>query len=356
MKVKISPFWDKGKSYAQLVADNRKETEEFNSKILSVFTLIGGALMVLPLLAAPFSNTKKDIVPIYLLGVLIFSTLFFLFKLPFMKNYTLYGLYIIFSVFFIFSIYLSTIHTPHMRATILLGACCIIPLGFIDRPVRMNLFVVFWLVVHTVLAFYLKPRYALDDTINTLCFAILGCFIGNRMIQVRLESFEANRLLTIEKETDVLTGLFNRRKLFETLAALETVSTEKPTGIMMLDIDYFKDFNDNFGHTAGDRCLYHFGKVLISFTQNFRMDFYRYGGEEFLALIYGHGEKELLSIAESLRIAVQSTDMDGYKITVSIGVAYCGDEEILNYENIIDRADRAVYAAKHAGRNKVSIT
>lgn len=116
-----------------------------------------------------------------------------------------------------------------MRATILLGAFSIMPLGFIDRPGRINLFVAFWLAVHTILALYLKPQYALDDMINSLCFAILGCFIGNMMVHVRLESFEAYRLLTIEKETDILTGIFNRRKLFETLAILETIDAEKPT-------------------------------------------------------------------------------------------------------------------------------
>lgn len=355
MKKIVNPFWGQGKSYAQLAADNREETEKFNFEMLSVFTLIGGVLMFFPLMAAPFSNTKMNIIHIYIIGTFIYFTIFLLFKLPAMRKHTLYGLYVIFSIFFLFSIYLSTIHSPHMRATVLLGACCIMPLGFIDRPARMNFFVVFWLIVHTIMAFYLKPRYALDDTINSLCLAILGCFIGNRMIHVRLESYEAYRLLMVEKETDVLTGLFNRRKLFETLADLEMTDAEKPSGILMLDIDYFKEFNDSHGHAAGDRCLEHFGRVLKTFTQNFRMRFYRYGGEEFVALAYGYSEKELLSIAESLRIAVQSGDMNGYKITVSIGAAYCGDEKGLNYENVIDRADKGVYAAKHGGRNRVCL-
>ena len=227
------------------------------------------------------------------------------------------------------------------------------PLSFIDRPRRYILFLVFWLVVHTVLAFYFKPKYALDDAINCLCATVLGCYLGKTLVQVRLESFEAQRLLTIEKETDMLTGLFNRRKLFETLATLETQGVEKPSGILMIDIDFFKKFNDNYGHAAGDSCLNHFGKALTKFGKNFRMQFFRYGGEEFVAMAYGYGKKELFSIAESLRISVQSTDMDGYRITVSIGLAYCGDEQVRNYENVIDRADKAVYIAKRTGRNKV---
>jgi len=345
----------KEKDYLRLAALNRKAISEYNGKMLSALTLIGGFLMLLPVLSAPFSKTKSDAIPTYLLASALFFILFFLLKLSFMKKYVLGGLYICFSVFFAFAIYLSVIHSPHMRATVLLGALCIMPLGFIDRPARMNLFEAFWLALHTILAFYLKPQYALDDFINCLCFAILGCFIGNIVVRVRLDSYEARRLLTIEKETDVLTGLFNRRKLFETLAALETENAQKPSGILMIDIDHFKAFNDNYGHAAGDNLLSCFGEVLTKFSQNFRLQFYRYGGEEFAAMAYGYGEKELLSIAESLRIAVESAVLDGHHVSVSIGVAYCGDKQVRNYENEIDRADKAAYSAKHAGRNKVCI-
>lgn len=353
MKKLLNLLRNKEKNYNHLASNNRNEIRGYNEKILSTLTLIGGFLVTLPLLSAPFSNTKPDAVPIYLLTFVLFISLFFVFRLSFMKKYSLVGLYICFSVLFLFAIYLSVIHTPNMRATILLGAFCIMPLGFIDRPARMNLFVTFWFVLHTVLAFYLKPQYALDDMINSLCFAILGCFIGNIMVWVRLESYEAHRLLTIEKETDVLTGLFNRRKLFETLSALETPNTEKPTGVMMIDIDHFRDFNDNYGHAAGDLCLSCLGEAFNKFAQNFRLSIYRYGGEEFVAIAYGYSEEELLSISESLRIAVQSTEIYEQRTTVSIGVAYCGGEQVRNYENIIDRADKALYNAKRTGRNKV---
>lgn len=121
----------------------------------------------------------------------------------------------------------------------------------------------------------------------------------------------------------------------------------------MLDIDNFKELNDQHGHAAGDRCLGCFGEVLTKYMQNFRLDFYRYGGEEFVALVYGYSEKEIYSVAEGLRIAVQSTDMDGRRITVSIGAAYCGEEQVRNYEKVIVRADEAAYAAKRSGRNRV---
>lgn len=344
---------EKDKKYARLAYLNRKSISEYNEKMLLAESLIGGVLVLLPFLTSPFSESKSTIAAYYLVVSAIFFSLFLIFRLPSMKKHTLVGLYFCFSVFFMLAIYLSVIHTPDMRATILPGAFCIMPLGFIDRPARINLFMSFWLIVQTVLAFIMKPQYALDDTINCLCFAILGCFIGTIMIWGRLDGYEAQRLLTIEKETDVLTGLYNRRKLFETLAVLETEDAEKPSGILMIDIDNFKKFNDTYGHAAGDRCMSRLGESFVKFAQNFRINFYRYGGEEFVAIAYGYERKELMSIAESLRIAVQNLDLDGYGTTVSIGVAYCGGMQVKNYENIIDRADKAAYAAKNTGRNKV---
>ena len=339
----------------KLVSVNFDAVEQYNAKMLSKLSLVGGLLMLLPILSVPFSKTKAGAIPAYLLAVSFSFVLFLLFKLPFMKKYTLSGLYICFSVFFLLAVYLSVIHSPNMRATILLGIFCIMPLSFIDRPLRMNLFVVFWFLVHTLLALYLKPIYALDDIINCLCFSILGCFFGNTQIHTRLHGYEANRLLTIEKETDVVTGLLSRRKLFETLAHIETTEAENPSGVLMIDIDHFKEFNDNYGHAAGDRCLRYFGEVLRTSAQNLRLQFFRYGGEEFVAIAYGYDKNELLSIAESLRIAVQGSDMGGHKTTVSIGVAYCGDEAVQNYEKVIDRADKAAYESKRIGRNRVSM-
>lgn len=348
-------LWSKEKDYIRLAVLNSKAVHEYNEKMLFAISLAGGLLMILPVLATPFSNTKQEALPLYLIMAVFYLATYFLFKLSFMNKFVLVGLYLCFSVIFVMAIYLSVIHSPDMRATILLGAFCLIPFGFIDHPTRIILFVFFWFAVHTILAFYLKPQYAMDDTINCLCFAIFGSFVGKKTIRQRLDCFEAGRLLTIEKETDVLTGLLNRRKLFETLAVLETADSEKPSGILMIDIDRFKQYNDAHGHAEGDRCLHRLGEVFNLFSKNFRLNFYRYGGEEFVAIAYGYSEKELFSIADNLRVAVEETDMDGHNITISIGLAYCGNNNILNYEKVIDRADMAVYSAKSGGRNRVCV-
>lgn len=316
---------------------------------------MGWSLSLLPLVVAIFNINFRSAIPAYVFTFTAYFAMFLLFRLPGVKKYALVGLYISFAIYLMFGIYLSIVFSPDMNATILLGGFAIMPLSVIDRPRRLTLFLVFWLFVYTFLAFHFKPQNAVADFMNCVCATVLGSYLGNSLMQFRLESFETSRLLTIEKETDMLTGLFNRRKLFETLVALETPNSEKPTGILMIDIDFFKNYNDRYGHAAGDKCLSHLGEVFLTFTQNFRLVFYRYGGEEFVAMAYGCGKTELVAVAESLRIAVQSSEIDGNNITVSIGVAYCGDEQVRNYENVIDRADKAVYAAKRMGRNKVCI-
>ena len=356
LKERFRLLLSRDKKFTRMAAANSSEIKKYNENTLSTLSLLGTLLMLLPLIAVPFSNTKRAAVPLYLVTGTLSLLLYIIYKWKSMKKYTMIGIYAFCSVFFTFAIYLSVIHTPHMRATVLLVAFCIVPISFIDRPLRMNSLVVFWLIIHTILAFKLKPQYALDDSINSISFAILSCFIGNRMLWTRVRSYEAQRLLTIQKETDVLTGLNNRRKLFETMAALETTNVTKPSGVLMIDIDHFKEFNDRLGHATGDKCLRQCGEVFASFAADYDIDFYRYGGEEFVAMAYGYDKDQLFSIAENIRAAVENNQIDELDMTVSIGVAYSGNMMVRNYENVIDQADREAYKAKDLGRNKVCIS
>lgn len=352
----LSLLLKRDRKFKQLVAANNIEIKKYNENTLSTLSLLSALLMLLPLMAVPFSNTKRAAVPVYIAITISATLLFIIFKWDRMKKYTMVGIYALSSIFFSFAIYLSVIHTPNMRATVLLVAFCMVPITFIDRPLRMNIFVAFWLIIHSLLAFKLKPQYALDDSINSISFAILSLVVGNRLIWTRVRSYEAQRLLVIQKETDVLTGLNNRRKLFQTMAVLEAGGSDKPSGVLMIDIDKFKEFNDSYGHAAGDRCLQSCGHVFAKFSADYDIDFYRYGGEEFVALAYGYDEKELLALAEKIRTTVENERMDELNTTISVGIAYSAKEEVRNYEHVIDQADKAVYRAKSLGRNKVCMS
>ena len=159
--------------------------------------------------------------------------------------------------------------------------------------------------------------------------------------------------------TDPLTGAFNRRE-FTALADREALRAQRyhhALSIMMFDLDHFKKLNDTYGHAAGDKALQRFTTLCCNALRNVDI-FGRWGGEEFVALLPETPADGAATIAERLRKQVSETvlNFNGHKInfTVSIGIAQYRDGE-----NAIDaplsRADSAIYDAKKAGRNRISV-
>lgn len=158
--------------------------------------------------------------------------------------------------------------------------------------------------------------------------------------------------------TDTLTGLANRRALDEFLRkALTTAEWGEPLSVLMLDIDHFKAFNDNFGHGVGDQVLRLMAKVLREKVREQDLPA-RYGGEELIAVLPDADLATCAEIAERIRRALaecritrRSTGEILPSISVSIGVAqYRAGEAITD---LIERCDRALYLAKSGGRNRV---
>lgn len=161
------------------------------------------------------------------------------------------------------------------------------------------------------------------------------------------------RLLERLAETDLLTELFNRRKLDEVIGAeIERAERLGSTfGVIMLDIDHFKRVNDEYGHIAGDNVLKEFAQQLK--TQRRSIDTLgRWAGEEFLLVCPGTELAGLLVLAENLRarIAEHVFPVVGSK-TASFGVAEYQPGDTI--QDVVNRADRALYKAKDAGRNRV---
>lgn len=168
------------------------------------------------------------------------------------------------------------------------------------------------------------------------------------------------KLETIETvaSTDTLTGLFNRRIFdMEIRNLLETYrSTNEPFSVIILDIDHFKKFNDTYGHLTGDTVLKTVGKVLKKGVKGRDIPT-RYGGEEFVILLPETTCDNARILAEHLRIRIAvshlkepQTDLEIIKVTASCGVAEINPQD--DIASIIERADRALYAAKKAGRNQ----
>lgn len=160
--------------------------------------------------------------------------------------------------------------------------------------------------------------------------------------------------------TDPLTGLHNRRSLFE-LASLEfsrSNRTKRPFCCMMLDLDHFKQVNDNYGHPVGDQVIQEFARRSQCSVRDADL-VGRYGGEEILIFLPETDSKTAMQVAERLRAFVAAMPMlvSGKEITVTVSVGVSvRDENTLELETLIARADQAMYIAKHKGRNCVAMS
>ena len=169
---------------------------------------------------------------------------------------------------------------------------------------------------------------------------------------------EATEALRRAVACDHLTGLANRRTLFEAceLELQRWRRAPRPLSLVLIDADHFKRINDNFGHATGDAVLRHLAAGL---SATFRaMDVVaRLGGEEFVVLLPGCAEAAAAALAQRLcdSIAAQAVVVDGVSVryTVSVGVATMA-ADVDSVEALIERADRAMYAAKAAGRNRIA--
>lgn len=174
-------------------------------------------------------------------------------------------------------------------------------------------------------------------------------------VRAALREKERQDLLEKWATTDPLTELMNRRHFFE-LAERELAQTKRsgrPLSFIMIDIDHFKQVNDEHGHLVGDAALIELAGLLKQ--QLRKVDFCgRYGGEEFVLCLPDTPAQGALEVAERIRIAVTHLQITPpsppLTFTISLGISQCRDDQ--KVEDILKRADAALYQAKAAGRNQ----
>lgn len=178
------------------------------------------------------------------------------------------------------------------------------------------------------------------------------------------EALERGAALLRLSTTDALTGLVNRRAIDEELRSYWKAWCADSAGfaVILIDVDYFKRYNDQYGHQEGDRCLKAIACAMEGAVENLACSIGRFGGEEFILLAPSQSRAQVAAIAESIRCAVEDLQMpheqrpdDAYVVTVSIGVALSQDVLGTKAERLVTEADRALYNAKRSSRNCVKI-
>lgn len=186
----------------------------------------------------------------------------------------------------------------------------------------------------------------------------LGMFSGNLALALN-KSLKHSQLQTLVA-IDPLTGVYNRRfgfvRLEEEYSA--AVRSEAPLGLLMLDLDHFKNINDTYGHIAGDKVLAEVSKMIKVMLRKYDL-LVRYGGEEFIVVLPGTSTRESMLVANRIRLLIEESNINyantPIQMTVSIGVVSFPETPISKLEDLIKFADEAMYKSKFAGRNQVTL-
>ena len=208
---------------------------------------------------------------------------------------------------------------------------------------------------------YLSKPLDRDELQVRLVSAARVTELHRRLAVQNEELEELNRRLFEQSREDPLTSLGNRLRLREELQALRARAKRygHSYSVMLCDVDFFKSYNDCYGHIAGDEVLV---KVAKEITEGRRSGdtAYRFGGEEFLVVLPEQGLEAAAAVAERLRVSVEalripheSKDPPG-SVTISAGVAALGPGGDKSPDDLLREADAALYRAKEAGRNRVA--
>uniref|UniRef100_A0A7C4Y636 Diguanylate cyclase n=1 Tax=candidate division WOR-3 bacterium TaxID=2052148 RepID=A0A7C4Y636_UNCW3 len=183
-----------------------------------------------------------------------------------------------------------------------------------------------------------------------------------RLAEITRELAVKNRILKGLSFIDELTGIGNRR-LFDMILEKEWKRAKRylqPISLIIIDIDYFKNFNDTYGHLKGDDCLKTVAKVLSKTIKRPSDIVARYGGEEFAVILPDTNEENAVKLAEDMRIGIENLNITHISseikiLTISLGVASVIPNQNLEMSFLILLADRALYDAKNNGRNCVKV-
>lgn len=244
----------------------------------------------------------------------------------------------------------------------------LMPIIFFSNPYILYPILGTFSAFHIALAYASQDPYFAITVINTVTVFFCSFLLSVQLQRTKMQTIDTGRIIEEQRDTDMLTGLPNRTKLMNELE--KSILDEDKNlilGIFMLDIDLFKKYNDTYGHYAGDKCLKAVGTSLQTFAQQTGIDFFRYGGEEFIGIVrkknstgkiltnatdfdYKKAAQNLIKTIHDLEIPCCS-NIDPF-VTISAGYAVQQQNATLSIEDLISRADWALYQSKSNGRNQ----
>jgi len=236
-------------------------------------------------------------------------------------------------------------------------------LGLHFRPALVCVALTIASYAASALVFDLPVIVLLRSCVFLVMTAVISAMAAWQMERQSRRSFLEGRLIAQLAEQDALTGAKNRRVFDEQLTRLwqQAVDDRRPLAILLIDVDHFKDYNDRYGHQAGDVALRQVAEAVQAQIHRPLDVLSRYGGEEFAALLYDIDGQQARDIAERMRLGVSAVSIEHHGsgvarvVTISIGVAAIQPSANRAPLGALQLADEALYTAKVRGRNKVHV-
>lgn len=347
----------------EILKEHKDAISKRNNGLIRLILLTSAIIFAGSLVASMlFERIAASYMPLSLaycvLLLVIFIILWVIHQMPNAKSIGI--VYITYAIGIVYCIYTSAFLTPNYTCVTILAVLFQFPVLYLDKTWRINLFIICSTGLYLLAIFPWKDNVIfVDEVINTIGFTTMALIIGSFTRKSLLENFLIKQKLEHNACVDYITNLYNRRKLFEDLELHQNKTGIKPvTGIVMIDIDFFKKYNDTYGHQAGDQCLRRIADCFSQFSIRYNLPFYRYGGEEFLGIFFGDDPDEFLQITEEIRRKIESMGIEHKGshigvVTVSVGVSVLESDTVNHYKAFITSADHALYKAKGEGRNKV---
>lgn len=359
-------------SNTELFKNNKDEIHNYNCKILTIVSGMGILLCILLFLTIPLSHYQTVLNYKFLFNISFYTVWIFLLilmtvihllalkvcpKHPWLISFLFY---MFFLELFIYAYLNRFILEPYGEVFTFQLLFLLMPILFITRGKILGciegLFYILFFIKCLNCTNGIPQNILLRDIMNSFFSALFGMVTGAVVRKSRLLAFDKSRQLIIQRDTDALTNLPNRRKLFIELKKSFS-GNEKPIKcIFMADIDFFKTYNDTFGHQAGDEILKKIGDTFTEFSKATGFEIFRYGGEEFIGFFRQDNTINFNEEIENLRnkvysLQIKSAAKEMKNVSLSIGFANSSKCQSSDYEELISFADKALYVAKDAGRN-----
>jgi len=321
---------------------------------LSIITVVFGGVLSLLSISGVLS---RNVLPAYLF--LFLSSVFFILYRRFVPVKNAYISYVLCTLqcmaLLTFGMFNSAVFAPSRSSngTIFVVMLLVIPFLMIDVPYRMDLILVAFTFVYCILIrYYKEPAVVSLDTTNTVAICLVSCMCNWIFAGKSMRSLADRLYIERERDTDALTGLLTKQSA---QILTDTHLNHGGHGVFaIIDVDDFKNVNDNYGHLYGDKVLKKIANCIKENTR--RTDVAaRFGGDEFTIFLVDMemdmAREKTEAFFDSLRRSFADEEV---QITCSVGITYARPQE--EYDVLFESADKVLYESKKAGKNRYTTT